>query len=209
MRHSLLALALLPLLAGPVLAQNGTRTPTNSGVVTGQGWNTGQDLGRPEDTATSRRRREVQHRTANRNYPGTRTRGLPARRPVPGGSDAPATQAAPPPAGPPPGDATQQQAAPARTRGLRPRDTVPGTQDMPAARAATPPAPSTNETLNSPAAAALLRARSQDTTRGLHPRAQVPTGPNAPAVPVSATPAVPPQSAASLPGVAAPPPRAE
>ena len=82
MRHLFAALALLPCLALPAAAQSGLRTPTSSGVVSGQGWNTGQDLHRQEDT-NARRRAEAQRRAANRSYTGlpTRTRGIPGRRP--------------------------------------------------------------------------------------------------------------------------------
>ncbi len=69
MRRLCLALACLPCLALPALGQSGTHTPTSSGVVSGQGWNTGQDLHRQEGTAAQRR--EAQRRANNRNYPGT------------------------------------------------------------------------------------------------------------------------------------------
>ncbi len=107
MRRVILAVAVLPWLALPAGAQSGSRTPTSSGVVSGQGWNTGQDLRSSESMTTAQRRAELQRRAArNRSYPGTptRTRGLPGPRPSQGGEAAapanapPATPAAPPPA---------------------------------------------------------------------------------------------------------------
>ena len=93
MRRACLALALLPWLALPAMAQSGTRSATSSGYVSGQGWNTGQDLRTPEDMTAAQRRAEMQRRAArNRSYPGTptRTRGLPGPRPgQPGWSHSP------------------------------------------------------------------------------------------------------------------------
>jgi hypothetical protein len=83
MRRVIPALALLLCLALPAAAQNGTRTPTSSGVVIGQGWNAGQDLSTPENMTAGQRRAAVRRRAAqSRSYPGTpsRTRGLPGPR---------------------------------------------------------------------------------------------------------------------------------
>ncbi len=111
MRRVILAIALLPWLALPAAAQSGSRTPTSSGVVSGQGWNTGQDLRSSGNMTAAQRRAAVQRRAAqNRSYPGTptRTRGLPGPRPgqageatSPAGSTAAAATNAPPAAPPP------------------------------------------------------------------------------------------------------------
>ncbi len=103
MRRVCLALALLPVLALPAAAQSGTRTPNSSGYVSGQGWNTGQDLHNAESTTAAQRRAELQRRAArNRSYPGTptRTRGLPGPRPGQAGETPAAAPAQTPPAAP-------------------------------------------------------------------------------------------------------------
>ena len=82
MRYLMIAVVLLPCLAVPALAQSGSRSATSSGVVSGQGWNTGQDL-HNATTATARRRAEALKSTPNRNYSGlpNRPRTTPSQRP--------------------------------------------------------------------------------------------------------------------------------
>ncbi len=81
MRRLILAAALLPCLGLPALAQNGARTATSSGVVTGQNWSHGQDL-RSSENIEAQRRAEILRRVPQRNYSGlpTRTRGIANRR---------------------------------------------------------------------------------------------------------------------------------
>ena len=69
MRRLMIAIALLIGFAMPALAQSGSRSATSSGVVSGQSWNTGQDL-HNSTNPNARLRAEALKRAPSRNYSG-------------------------------------------------------------------------------------------------------------------------------------------